>query len=190
MACNQRSARGAAWNPMEPVERGVAGGAPIDQRSNRANHRCVREVRRCHAHARIRIRTAHAGITGRARGAVERTGWSGDCEAAGAIPIRLDDDGGRSEWTRARRAAPGEKSCARCRRFSTNASAPRCPRTTAATSADVEAFFSTPSNDASRICFAVVAKATRELESAINLMMFDDSEAIGHEVETVIARVK
>jgi hypothetical protein len=56
--------------------------------------------------------------------------------------------------------------------------------------ADVKAFFSTPSNDASRICFAVVAGATRELESAINLMMFDDSEAIGHEIETVIARAK
>ena len=56
--------------------------------------------------------------------------------------------------------------------------------------ADVEAFFSAPSNDASRICFDVVAKAKRELETAINLMMFDDSEAIGHEVETVIARVK
>ena len=56
--------------------------------------------------------------------------------------------------------------------------------------AEVEAFFSAPSNDASRICFDVVAKAKRELETAINLMMFDDSEAIGHEVETVIARVK
>jgi hypothetical protein len=56
--------------------------------------------------------------------------------------------------------------------------------------ADVEAFFSDPSNDASRICFKVVARATRELEGAINLMMFDHGEAIGHEIETVIAGMK
>jgi hypothetical protein len=56
--------------------------------------------------------------------------------------------------------------------------------------ADVEAFFSASSGDASRICLTVVGKATRELEFAINLMMFDDSEAIGREIETVIARAK
>ena len=56
--------------------------------------------------------------------------------------------------------------------------------------ADVEAFVSAPSNDAPRLCFVVVARATRELEAAINLMMFDDSEVIGHEITTVIARVK
>jgi hypothetical protein len=36
----------------------------------------------------------------------------------------------------------------------------------------------------------VVAKATRELEFGINLTMFDDSEIIRREMETVIARVK
>jgi hypothetical protein len=56
--------------------------------------------------------------------------------------------------------------------------------------AAVETFFSTPANDGSRICFAAVARATGDLEGAINLMMFDDSQAIGREVETVIARVK
>ena len=55
---------------------------------------------------------------------------------------------------------------------------------------DVEAFFSGASNDASSLCFAVVARATRELESAINLMMFDAREAIELEITTVIARVK
>jgi hypothetical protein len=56
--------------------------------------------------------------------------------------------------------------------------------------ADVDAFFSAQSNDASRLCFVVVARATRELEGAINLMIFDDSEAIEDEITTVIARVK
>jgi hypothetical protein len=56
--------------------------------------------------------------------------------------------------------------------------------------ADVEMFFSAASNDASRLCFAVVARATGELEGAINLMMFDDREAIGREITTAIAHVK
>ena len=56
--------------------------------------------------------------------------------------------------------------------------------------ADVEMFFSAASNDASRLCFAVVARATGELEGAINLMIFDDREAIGREITTVIAHVK
>jgi hypothetical protein len=55
---------------------------------------------------------------------------------------------------------------------------------------DVEAFFSAQSSDASRLCTGVVARATREIESAINLMMFDESQSIGHEIETVIARAK
>jgi hypothetical protein len=55
---------------------------------------------------------------------------------------------------------------------------------------DVEAFFSALSSDASRLCTSVVARATREIESAINLMMFDESQSIGHEIETVIARAR
>jgi hypothetical protein len=55
---------------------------------------------------------------------------------------------------------------------------------------DVEAFFSSESRDVSRLCSMVVAKATRELEFGINLTMFDDSEIIRREIETVIARVK
>jgi hypothetical protein len=42
----------------------------------------------------------------------------------------------------------------------------------------------------SRLCFVVVSKATRQLEGAINLTLFDDSEAIRREIETVIAGVK
>jgi hypothetical protein len=56
--------------------------------------------------------------------------------------------------------------------------------------ADVEAFFSAASTDGSSLCFAVVARATRELDGAVNLMMFDDREAIGNEITAVIARVK
>jgi hypothetical protein len=56
--------------------------------------------------------------------------------------------------------------------------------------ADIEEFFSRSSSDVSRLCFVVVSKATRQLEGAINLTLFDDSEAIRREIETVIAGVK
>jgi hypothetical protein len=56
--------------------------------------------------------------------------------------------------------------------------------------ADIEEFFSRSSSDVSRLYFVVVSKATRQLEGAINLTLFDDSEAIRREIETVIAGVK
>lgn len=56
--------------------------------------------------------------------------------------------------------------------------------------AEVEAFFSSGSSDALNVSFAVVSKTTRELESAINLTLFDNSQTIQREIETVIARVK
>ncbi|AMY09201.1 hypothetical protein LuPra_02414 [Luteitalea pratensis] len=54
----------------------------------------------------------------------------------------------------------------------------------------VDAFFSDSSADALRLCSVVIGRATRELEDAINLMMFDNGDAIGREIETVIAGVK
>ncbi len=56
--------------------------------------------------------------------------------------------------------------------------------------AEADAFFSALSSDASRLLFGVVARATSELEGAINLMVYDNSAAIGREIEAVIARVK
>ena len=56
--------------------------------------------------------------------------------------------------------------------------------------ADVEAFVSALPSEASSLCFGLVARITRELEGAINLMLFDDAEAIGHEIEAIIARAK
>jgi len=64
------------------------------------------------------------------------------------------------------------------------------PRDDGTHRADAEAYFSTGASDASRICFAVISKATRELETGINLTMFDNSHVIQREIETVIARVK
>ena len=55
---------------------------------------------------------------------------------------------------------------------------------------DVEKFFAALSSDVSHVCFSTVAAATNELEGAINLVLFDDSDAIRQEIETVIARVK
>ena len=54
--------------------------------------------------------------------------------------------------------------------------------------ADVANFFSGPSIDASRVCLSTVAAVTRDIEYAINLMMFDESEAIRHEIESAIGR--
>ena len=56
--------------------------------------------------------------------------------------------------------------------------------------ADVEKFFAALSSDVAGVCFSTVATATNKLESAINLILFDDSDAIRQEIETVIARVK
>lgn len=56
--------------------------------------------------------------------------------------------------------------------------------------ADVEKFFSAHSSDVFRVCLSAVSTATRELETAINLMLFDNSDAIQREIEAVIARVK
>ena len=56
--------------------------------------------------------------------------------------------------------------------------------------AEADAFFSALSSDASRLLFGVVARATSELEGAINLMVYDNSAAIEREIEAVIARVK
>ena len=56
--------------------------------------------------------------------------------------------------------------------------------------AEADAFFSAMASDAARILFGVVERATSELESAINLMVYDNSAAIGREIEAVIARVK
>jgi hypothetical protein len=56
--------------------------------------------------------------------------------------------------------------------------------------AEADAFFSAMASDATRILFGVVERATSELEGAINLMVYDNSAAIGREIETVIARVK
>jgi hypothetical protein len=56
--------------------------------------------------------------------------------------------------------------------------------------AAVDEFFSAQSSDLWNMFFAVVSKATRELETGINLTVFDNSDAIQREIETVIARVK
>ena len=64
------------------------------------------------------------------------------------------------------------------------------PRDDGAQRGDVEAFFSARSSDELNVLFAVVSKATHELESGINLMIFDESDVIQREVESVIARVK
>ena len=64
------------------------------------------------------------------------------------------------------------------------------PRDDGAHRGDVEAFFSARSSDELNVLFAVVSKATHELESGINLMIFDESDVIQREVESVIARVK
>jgi hypothetical protein len=64
------------------------------------------------------------------------------------------------------------------------------PRDDGAHRGEVEAFFSARSSDELNVLFAVVSKATRELESGINLMIFDESDVIQREVESVIARVK
>ena len=56
--------------------------------------------------------------------------------------------------------------------------------------ADVERFFSAHSSDVFRVCLSAVSTATRELETAINLMLFDNSDAIQREIEAVIARAK
>lgn len=56
--------------------------------------------------------------------------------------------------------------------------------------AEVDKFFSAQSSDLWNMFFTVVSKATRELESGINLTVFDNSDAIQREIETVIARVK
>ena len=44
--------------------------------------------------------------------------------------------------------------------------------------ADVEKFFSAHSSDVFSVCLSAVSTATRELETAINLMLFDNSAAI------------
>ena len=56
--------------------------------------------------------------------------------------------------------------------------------------AEADAFFSGMASDAVRLLFGVVERATSELEGAINLMVYDNSAAIGREIEAVIARVK
>ena len=56
--------------------------------------------------------------------------------------------------------------------------------------ADVEKFLAALSSDVSGVCFSTVAAATNELAGAINLILFDDSDAIRQEIETVIARVR
>ncbi len=57
--------------------------------------------------------------------------------------------------------------------------------------AELKEFLRGPaSDDVNRLFFEVVETATRELEGAINLMMFDESDAIRREIERAIASVK
>jgi hypothetical protein len=57
---------------------------------------------------------------------------------------------------------------------------------------ELQRFFSlsATSEAGNRLSFEVVETATREIEGAINLMMFEESAAIQREIETVIASVK
>ena len=95
-----------------------------------------------------------------------------------------------SEWTEAWRARPGKIRCARCRRGSTSEWDPAMPADDGSHDAEADAFFSALSSDASRLLFGVVARATSELEGAINLMVYDNGAAMEREIEAVIARVK
>ena len=56
--------------------------------------------------------------------------------------------------------------------------------------ADAEKFFANMSSDVSLVTFSTVSYAVGQIEHAINLVLFDDSDAIRREIEAVIASVK
>ena len=56
--------------------------------------------------------------------------------------------------------------------------------------ADAEKFFAGMSSDVSLVTFSTVSYAVGQIEHAINLVMFDDSDAIRREIEAAIATVK
>jgi hypothetical protein len=57
--------------------------------------------------------------------------------------------------------------------------------------AEAGKIFSTPAGDLLRnLWFDVVGKATTQIQGALNLLFFDDRDAISREVEAAIAKVK
>ena len=56
--------------------------------------------------------------------------------------------------------------------------------------AEVEKFFAGMSSDVSLVWYSTVSSAVDDIEHAVNLVMFDDSDAIRREIEAAIATVK
>jgi hypothetical protein len=56
--------------------------------------------------------------------------------------------------------------------------------------AEVDTFFAGMSSDVSLVWSSTVSRAVGDIEGAVNLVMFDDSEAIRREIEAAIATVK